>query len=302
MKSVTSKITTLRRATAVGSVRASPGAIQRLRENDLPKKDVLVVARVAAIAAAKRTPDLIPYCHPLPIDAASVDFELAGDRIDITASVEAIYKTGAEMEALTAVSAAALTIYDMLKPVDSELEICSLRLQAKQGGKSDFKDRPPAGLRAAVLVTSNGVFAGTRPDRAGPVVRACLEDYGLRPQFEVVSDDLEQIEASLRKLVAAEVDLILTVGGTGLSRRDVTVEASRKLIQREIPGVAEAARAHGQARTPYAMLSRATAGLCGQSLIVNLPGSSKGAQESMDALFPGLFHAYPMLGYRDGPR
>ncbi len=88
---------------------------------------------------------------------------------------------------------------------------------------------------------------------------------------------------------------MVTTGGTGLGPRDVTVEATRQVIEREIPGIAEAARSFGQSRTPYAMLSRGLAGITGRTIIVNLPGSSKGAQESMDALFPALFHAYPMI-------
>ena len=295
MKSVTSKTTTLRRATAVARVSASPEAIRRLRENDLPKKDALVVARVAAVAAAKRTAEIIPYCHPLPIDAVEITFEVGDDRVDITASVEAIWKTGVEMEALTAVSVAALTLYDMLKAVDTGIEVASIRLQDKRGGKSEFRDRAPSAFTAAVVVTSDGTHEGKREDRSGVLIRERLESHGITPSYEVLPDDETRIVEALRALVAAGVDLVLTTGGTGLSPRDVTVEATRRVIDRDIPGIAEAARAHGQARTPYAMLSRGLAGMSGRTIIVNLPGSSKGTEEALDALFPALFHAYSMM-------
>jgi molybdenum cofactor biosynthesis protein MoaC len=295
MKPVTNKPTTLRRATARGRVNASTDAISRLQSNDLPKKDVLIVARVAAVAAAKKTPEIIPYCHPLPIDAVEVEFDVHDDHIDIAATVEAIWKTGVEMEALTAATTAALTIYDMLKPVDKTMEITAVRLDSKKGGKTDFSDRAPEGFRAAVIVTSDGTHAGTREDRSGVVIRERLQTFDLEPSYEILPDDEEKIVASLRALVAEGVDLVVTTGGTGLGPRDVTVEATRQVIEREIPGIAEAARAYGQARTPYAMLSRGLAGISGRTVIVNLPGSSKGAAESMDALFPSLFHAYPMI-------
>ena len=295
MKSVSGKTTTLRRATAKGSLKASAESIRRMRANDLPKKDVLIVARVAAIAAAKKTPDIIPYCHPLPIDAVEIDFDVHDDHIDISATVEAVWKTGVEMEALTAAATAALTIYDMLKPVDKEIEITSVRLESKRGGKTDFADLAPEGFRAAVIVTSDGTSAGQRKDRSGIVIRERLESFGLSPSYEVLPDDEARIIAALRAHIEQGIDLVVTTGGTGLGPRDVTVEATRQVIEREIPGIAEAARSFGQSRTPYAMLSRGLAGITGRTIIVNLPGSSKGAQESMDALFPALFHAYPMI-------
>ena len=296
MKSVTSKTTTLRRATATGRVNASAEAIRRMRDNDLPKKDVLIVARVAGIAAAKKTPDIIPYCHPIPIDSVTVDFDVAQDHVNITASVEAIWKTGVEMEALAAATTAALTIYDMLKPVDKNMEIVSVKLESKRGGKSDFKkDVPAEGFTSAIIVTSDGTHAGTRQDRSGVAIRERLESYGLEPEYQILPDEEEQIVEALRSLVGKGVDLVVTTGGTGLSQRDVTVEATRKVIERDIPGMTEAIRAYGQMRTPYAMLSRGLAGVSGKTIIINLPGSTRGALESMDALFPAVFHAYPML-------
>jgi len=224
-----------------------------------------------------------------------VSFETGDDRVDISVTVSAIWKTGVEMEALTAASAAALTIYDMLKPVDTALEISTVRLESKRGGKTDFSDRPPEGFRAAVIVTSDGTAAGKREDRSGVIIRQRLEGYGLEPAYEILPDEEEEIVALLQKFSDENCDLVLTTGGTGLGPRDVTVEATRRVIDREIPGITEAARSYGQSRTPYAMLSRGLAGLCGSTLIVNLPGSSKGAAESLDALLPALFHAYPMM-------
>jgi molybdenum cofactor biosynthesis protein MoaC len=295
VKSVTAKTTTLRRASASARVRTTPEAIARMQANDVPKKDVLVVARVAATAAAKKTWELIPYCHPIPVDSVEVTFDVGGDVVHIEASVEAIWKTGVEMEALTAASTAALTVYDMLKPLDQEIVIESVKLEKKRGGKSSFQDPIPPGFKAAVIVTSDGTAAGKREDRSGRVIKERLRSFGIEPSYDIVPDDEEQIVSLLRKLIDGGADLIVTTGGTGLGPRDVTVEATRRVIEREVPGIVEATRAYGQSRTPYSMLSRGLAGVCGRTIIVNLPGSSKGAEESMQAIFPGLFHAYAML-------
>jgi molybdenum cofactor synthesis domain-containing protein len=183
----------------------------------------------------------------------------------------------------------------MLKPVDKNIEIELVRLDEKRGGKTDFRKHAPKGFKAAVVVTSDSTHEGTREDRSGKVVCERLKSFGIEASYDIVPDNAETITALLRKLVAQGNSLVVTTGGTGLGPRDVTVEATRNVIEREIPGVAEAGRAYGQSRTPYSMLSRGVAGVCGKTIIVNVPGSSRGAEETMNAIFPGILHAYGML-------
>ncbi|OGW87491.1 MAG: bifunctional molybdenum cofactor biosynthesis protein MoaC/MoaB [Omnitrophica bacterium RIFCSPLOWO2_01_FULL_45_10b] len=295
MKSVTEKTDTLREAVAMSIVLAKPETLERLKANDLPKKDALAVARAAGVMAAKKTSELIPYCHPIPIDSVEIDFEIQADRVIITASVETVWKTGIEMEALTAASVAALTIYDMLKPVDRELEIVSTKLVEKKGGKSDRKEWVPKGFSAAVIITSDGTYKGTREDKSGKIIKERLEAYGISPSYEVLPDDQQMIAAKLKELCDQGVLLILTTGGTGLGPRDVTVEATRQVMDREIPGIMEACRVYGQRRTPYSMLSRGLAAQRGNALMINLPGSSNGVRESLNAIFPAVLHSYQMM-------
>lgn len=295
MKSVTDKIDTLRKAAAVSTVVTKPEVIERLKANDLPKKDVLPAAKTAGVLAAKRTSEIIPDCHSIPLDFVDIEFEVQVDRVVITASVEAIWKTGVEMEALTAASVAALTIYDMLKPVDKELEIASTKLLTKKGGKSSFKEWIPKNFQAAVLVTSDGTFQGKREDKSGKIIKQTLEAHGIPLSYTILQDDKEAIRSELLGFCKQGVNLILTTGGTGLGPRDVTVEATREIMDREIPGILEAARSYGQRRTPYAMLSRGIAAQKGKTLIINLPGSSNGVRESLNAIFPSILHAYPMM-------
>ncbi len=139
MVDVSAKEETSRTAVARGEVRISSDTFQRLRDGRIPKGDALAVARIAGIMAAKKTSDLIPLCHPLPVSSVAVELVIQDDRILIEATVSVTGKTGVEMEALTAVSVAALAIYDMVKAVDKSMVITDIRLESKTGGKSgDF--------------------------------------------------------------------------------------------------------------------------------------------------------------------
>ena len=136
MVDVSAKDITVRTATASGRVLLSPQAVAALRDGTVPKGDALAVARIAGIAGAKRTPDLIPLCHPLAVHAVGVDLTVTDDGVAITASVRTADRTGVEMEALTSVSVAALTLVDMIKAVDRGAVITDIRLEAKDGGNS----------------------------------------------------------------------------------------------------------------------------------------------------------------------
>jgi len=296
MRDVGDKIETLRSATAVSVVTMAAETARRLQANDVPKKDILPIAKAAAVMAAKKTQELIPYCHPLPIDVVDVTLDVGTDRVTIHCTVTAIWKTGVEMEALTASSIAALTIYDMLKPIDKNMEIVSTKLLAKTGGKTDWVEKLPANFKAAVIVTSDGTAVGKRVDNSGKIIKERLESLGVREvAYLILPDEKEQIRQALLDYCVQGVQLILTTGGTGLGPRDVTVEATKGVIEREMPAVVQAFQAYGLKRTPYAMLSRGLAGVREGTVIVNLPGSSNGAREGMNALFPYLLHVYKMM-------
>lgn len=142
MVDVTAKEVTVRHATATGRVLLSPEVVAGIRDGAMPKGDVLAVARIAGIQAAKRTPDLVPLCHPIAIHGVEVSAELADTHVDITATVRTADRTGVEMEALTCVAVAALALIDMVKGVDRMASIADIRLQEKAGGRSGHWVRP----------------------------------------------------------------------------------------------------------------------------------------------------------------
>ena len=147
---------------------------------------------------------------------------------------------------------------------------------------------------AVVLTVSDSVASGRREDLSGPAVKVALQKHFQLTKVEVVADDYAGLEAALRRL-AGEADLVVTTGGTGIAERDVTPEATRAVCSRLLDGVSERMRAEGAKKTSFAALSRAVCGVCGKSLILNLPGSPKGAVESLAAVIDLLPHAIDLL-------
>jgi len=299
MNDLTHKIITFHRAVAEATVRVSrEETMEAIRNGTVPKGNVFETSRVAGLLGIKRTSDLIPECHPVPIESAAITHSIEGLDIIIRVDVQAIYRTGVTMEALHGASVTALTVYDMLKPIDPDIEIFRIRLVEKKGGANRFGQQIKRTVSAVIIVCSDSVSAGKKEDAAGLAIREKLENFDVAiREYKVIPDEAEVIRGTVLAACDAGTDLVVLTGGTGLSPRDVTPEAIRPLLDREIPGIAEAARQYGQSRIPWAMLSRSLAGLRSDTLILALPGSTRGAAESMDALFPYVLHLFDILAH-----
>ncbi len=310
MVDISHKKISLRTAKAVGVIFCTEASIQQIKNNTLPKGELFSVARAAGFLGAKATPQLLPHCHPVTLDSLNIEFDyLAPNHSDlfgktiarrtgivIKGDAKSIGRTGIEMELLTAVSVAALEIYDMLKPIDKHLEIGSIKLLEKTGGKSDREQYIQGSNTCAVLVCSDSTANKERVDTSGKLIQTMLEKANASViHYKVLPDDTAQIQQQILDWVKEDIHFIFTTGGTGLSARDNTVAAVKALIDIEAIGIAEVMRQYGQIRTPLAMMSRGVAGAIAQTMVVTLPGSVKGAKESLEAILPAIFHAREML-------
>lgn len=299
MVDILSKINTERRAIAQAFLTVSSlDTIDAIVNKKVPKGDVFEMSKTAGLLGVKKTSDVIPDCHPLPVEYTKVTHTINGTQIIIHVEVATIYKTGVEVEAMYGASVVAMTMYDMLKPIDKGITIEKISLLEKEGGKTDFRKDTGKGLKSAVIVISDSIYSKKKEDSGGQQILSRLKTYELdNIAYEIIPDDPETLAAKVREF-ASKSDLLIVSGGTGFTKKDKTPETLKKLIDAEIPGIMEAARNYGQNRTPYAMFSRGFAGTIGETLVLAIPGSTNGVKETLNALFPYVLHGFKMLKHK----
>jgi len=308
------KRVTHRRAVASGTIMVGSVAFKKIKEKSLPKGDVLALAEVAGITGAKKTPDLIPMCHTLPLDQVSIHcVPQEPDAVTVYCQVVAHAKTGVEMEAVTGVQAALATIWDLVKGTEPNLTIGAVRLLVKEGGKSGLWVNPDGipdwlaaqlpdrqtmkGVKAAIFVMSDRAAAGTYEDKSGALLKELLLGDGADiVEYKVIPDDGEVIAAAMCDTQKSQrPKLIIASGGTGPGPRDVTPDVLDKICDRMLEGFGEVLRRESAAFTDTAWLSRMRAGMMGETLVVALPGSSKAVGECWEILRPFMAHALRMI-------
>ena len=320
MVDVADKNANLRIAKAEGYIYMRPATLERVKSKTLPKGDCFALAETAGILAAKKTSDLIPLCHPLPLEKLSLHCEIVETEqaVRVVCEAKTHSKTGVEMEALAGVQGALLTIYDVTKQVDPLLTIGNIRLLRKEGGKSGLwtyeaaKEEPEntldksplwQGIRVSTLSISDRASTGVYEDRSGPLLAKEVKKLGAEiVESKLIADDLDTIISALKDtLDQHQPHLILCTGGTGLSPRDQTPEALKLIAEKEIPGIGELLRSYGSKHTPYSYLSRSLAVLKKNCLIIALPGSSNAVREGVDALKASVPHAIKVI-HKINPR
>lgn len=299
---------TRRRAIACGTIRMNKEAFQAVRDGTLPKGNVLALAEAAGITGAKKTPDLIPMCHTLPLDQVTIhcDLDAQNHSITVYAQAAAFAKTGVEMEALAGVNAALLTIWDLTKGTDPSLSIEGVRLLVKTGGKSGIWVNPDGipqwledqlpdasflrGKKATILVMSDRASKGEYADQSGVLLKDLLAAAGAEiAAYEVVPDQEEDIAQAITSLCkSGQPDLLIATGGTGPGPRDVTPDVLKKISDRMLEGLGNVLRAESLHYTDTAWLSRMTAGMVGTTLVIAFPGSPKAVKECWEILSPFL--------------
>jgi len=294
MVDVTDKVVTTRIAKAEGKIAMLPETILAIKDDILPKGNVLTTSKIAGIQSAKKTADIIPMCHQLNLSFVDIEFDIYKDTILIRSIVKTKEATGVEMEALSAVSVAALSIYDMCKAVDKTMVIGDIKLVKKLGGKSDHlvEYRPKVG----VITLSDSISSGEGEDRSGPILvngfsnAGCVVDH-----HETFPDGSEKLVSTIQDWVEEGLELIITTGGTGLGPRDLTIETMKKVFDSKLPGVEQALHAYGRGKVKTAMLSRLTVGVINGAIVICLPGSTGAAKDALRVLIPTIFHSFHML-------
>ena len=295
MVDVTDKLATVRMAKAEGQISMLPETILAIQEDALPKGNVLTTAKIAGIQSAKKTAEMIPMCHQLNLSFVDIDFEIVSDAILIKSTVKTKEATGIEMEALSAVSGAALTIYDMCKAVDKTMTIGEIKLVKKMGGKSDHATeyRPKVG----VLTLSDSISSGKGVDKSGPIIMNGFKNAGCAVENQkVLPDGSDELVPTIQEWINGGVELIITTGGTGLGPRDLTIETIEKIFDSKLPGIEQALHAYGREKVKTAMLSRLTAGVVNGTIIICLPGSTGAVKDALKVLIPTIFHSFHMMG------
>ena len=294
MVDVTDKVSTIRTAKAEGKIFLQPETILAIQGHTLPKGNVLTIAKVAGVQAAKKTAELIPMCHQLNLSFVDIEFIVQTENIVIKSIVKTKEATGVEMEALTAVSVTALTIYDMCKAVDKTMSIGEINLVEKVGGKSDHATeyRPHVGI----ITISDSVSSGKNEDRSGPLLISGFSDSGCSVEHKkVLPDGSDELTPTIQNWINGGVELIITTGGTGLGPRDLTIETMEGIFDSKLPGVEQALHAYGRGKVKTAMLSRLTAGVVSGAIVICLPGSMGAVKDALNVLVPTIFHSFHMM-------
>ena len=294
MVDVTDKVMTVRIAKSEGKISMLPETILAIQNDALPKGNVLTTAKISGIQSAKKTAEMIPMCHQLNLSYVDIEFEFESDAICIRSIVKTKEATGVEMEALSAVSGAALTIYDMCKSVDKSMIIGEIKLVKKVGGKSDsaIEYRPNVG----VITLSDSISSGHGEDKSGPILIDGFSNAGcVVNHHETFPDGSKKLVSTIQDWVKDGVELIITTGGTGLGPRDLTIETMEKVFDSKLPGVEQALHAYGRGKVKTAMLSRLTAGVVNGVIVICLPGSTGAAKDALQVLIPTIFHSFHMM-------
>ena len=317
MADIRAKRPTRRRAVAVGEFLPGPAAYRRVAERTLPKGDAIILAEIAGLQAAKNASNLMPLCHPLPLELVNVYCLPVPERhaVRVYCEVATTCKTGVEMEALAGVSGALLTLYDLTKPVEPSLQMSGIHLLFKEGGKSGLyvsplgmsdaeieqfkpqKDHDAAGRAAQVITLSDRAASGDYTDRSGPALVSELRRLNFTVgDALVLADDKSALLDALNSLVQERVSLVVCTGGTGLSARDITPDVLDEMQGRVIAGFGEKMRADGLNETTMSPLSRSMAKQVGDTLIIAVPGSSRGAVSSLRSVTDALIHTLELIG------
>ena len=275
MRNVSAKVYSYRTATAQSTIRVSRATIETIRRGEAPKGDPLPVARVAAIQAAKNTPQIMPYCHSMPIEHVEVSFELLDEHIISKVNVKSSYRTGVEMEAMAGAAVAALNFYDMLKLIDDDMVIEKVELLFKSGGKSDMRriDSFPAAVLSFGDDSNSGLLESALKAHGGIVESACVTSF----TGETVVDKIQQY-------VQSGARVVITTGA--MQPNDRLIEAIVSHFSEPLFGATTMLLNYHLDRYPRSIMSAPIVGRIGVAIVICLPNTRTWCEDMVECLLP----------------
>jgi len=293
---ISNRVETLRRAVSQAVLRINPEIITQIK-NESSETALIESAKIAAILAAKKTWELIPSSHFSQLENVKVELSLRNEVIEIVVELQGVCKSDLEIESLTAVSIAALTVYDMLRSSEDSVMIESIRLLRKSDEILGISEKVTRKLKTAVLIinVSEQHLEKDKQTEKFTIDALTKKDVDI-VESKIMPSTQHEIEDTIKQFCDEKnIDLIITCGGIGLGPEDILPEVTMKLIEKKIDGISEILRFYGQRTSPLVSFSRGIAGVRGHSLIINLPGNIREISESLDLLFPRILYVSKMI-------
>ncbi|KAA3610222.1 MAG: bifunctional molybdenum cofactor biosynthesis protein MoaC/MoaB [Calditrichaeota bacterium] len=278
-------------AKAEGKIYFSNGAREILLADNNPKADVITAAKVAGIQAAKRTSEFIPFHHANSLNWVELDFSSSEDHIKIESTVKAVTRSGLEMEALTAVSVAALTILDICKDHDQQVNIQDIKIVPKVSKKKMLTVKTP--LKVGVLVISDRITAGLADDEVGQMLQSGFAKAGYHANnYSIISNDADKLIEKVQEWLEQNIELIITTGGNGIGPRDITLTSLEPFFDFRMEGLEQTLHSIAQVNNNGFYIDRLAAGKIGKTIVICLPIDNALAQDALNVILPNIHQAF----------
>ncbi len=278
-------------AKAEGKIFFSNGAREILLEENAPKLDVITAAKVAGIQAAKRASEFIPFHHSTALNWIELDFTSTEDHIKIQSTVKAVTRSGLEMEALTAVSVAALTILDMCKDHDQQVNIQDIKLIPKVSKRRMLTVK--TALKVGIIVISDRITAGLADDEVGQVLQSGFAKEGYHANnYSIISNDADKLIEKVQEWLEQNIELIITTGGNGIGPRDITLTSLEPFFDFRMEGLEQTLHSIAQVKNNGFYMDRLAAGKIGKTIVICLPIDITLVQDVLNVILPNIHQAF----------
>lgn len=296
MKDISMKNCSLKYAKAQGELVLNKDVINLIKNNEIKAGNVIETAKNCGLIGGKLAANQLLHSHTSQIDYVNTEVQLTDDSLIVTSEVKAISKSGVESNAIFSVTNALVNAFDMTRCLCKNAKISNIEIVESTGKTKDFIRKRKEPVKAALLIVSDVKFSGSKKDNTSEIISEFLKKQQVNVQISKIMEEKEEdLKNEVNNLVKNGIQLILLAGSTSLNSKGVASKVSKEICERSLPGITESIRKYGRERTPYSMFSDEFCGVIKDTIILNIPGNSTGAIESLSAIFPGFLKAYSMM-------